>query len=109
MVDGRQARWLLPLAAYDFTIHYRKGSLNPANGPSRQPDYFAEQEAVEETAVGKLMPSLANKLATTATIRAGKQCQVKGRDPYTESLIGVLSSQATTRSEARSAADDLGP
>src|SRR5436190_131923 len=55
------------------------------------------------------MPSLANKLAIAATVRAGEQCQVKGRDPYAESLIRVLSLQATTRSEARSAADDLGP
>src|SRR5438876_3358424 len=87
MLNGHQARWLLQLAPYDFTIHYCKGSLNPADGPSHQPDYLAEQEAVKETAVGKLMPSLANKLAITATIRAGEQCQVKGHDPYTESLI----------------------
>src|SRR5436189_5009051 len=109
MLNGRQARWLLQLAPYDFTIHYRKGSLNPADGPSRRPDYLAEQEAIEETAVGKVMTSLANKLAIAATVRAGEQCQVKGRDPYAESLMRVLSLQATTRSEARSAADDLGP
>jgi hypothetical protein len=83
--------------------------LNLADGPSRRLDYLAEQEAVEETAVGKLMPSLANKLAIAATVRAGEQYQVKGCDPHTESLIRVLSSQATTRSEARSAANDLKP
>src|SRR5436190_977646 len=87
MLNGRQAHWLLQLAPYDFTIHYRKGSLNPADGPSHRPDYLAEQEAVEETAVGKLMPSLVNKLAIAATVRAGEQCQVKGHDPYAESLI----------------------
>src|SRR5438045_6908892 len=109
ILNGRQARWLLQLAPYDFTIHYRKGSLNPADGPSHRPDYLKEQEAVEQTAVGKLMPSLVNKLATTATVRAGVQCQVKGRDPYTESLLRVLSLQATTTPAAKSAADDLGP
>src|SRR5438045_9693363 len=109
ILNGHQARWLLQLAPYDFTIHYHKGSLNPADGPSHRPDYLEEQEAVEQTAVGKLMPSLVNKLATAATIRAGVQCQVKGHDPYTESLIRVLSLQATTQSAARSAADDLGP
>src|SRR5437667_2877371 len=109
ILNGHQARWLLQLAPYYLTIHYRKGSLNPADGPSRWPDYLEEQEAVEQTAVGKLMPSLVNKLATAATIRAGVQCQVKGHDPYAESLIQVLSLQATTRSAARSAADDLGP
>ena len=87
MLNGHQAHWLLQLAPYDFTIHYHKGSLNLADGPSCRPDYLAEQEAVKETAVGKLMPSLVNKLAIAATIRAGEQCQVKGHDPYAESLI----------------------
>ena len=96
MLNGHQVHWLLQLAPYDFTIHYCKGSLNLADGPLHQPDYLTEQEAVEETAVGKLMPSLANKLAIAATIRAGEQCQVKGRDPYAESLIRVLSLQAMT-------------
>src|SRR5947207_4023086 len=109
ILNGRQVRWLLQLAPYDFTIHYHKGSLNPADGPSCRPDYLEEQEAVEQTAVGKLMLSLVNKLATAATVRAGVQCQVKGHDPYAESLIQVLSLQAMTRSAARSAADDLGP
>lgn len=109
VLNGRQARWLIQLAPYDFTIHYRKGSLNPADGPSRRPDYLVEQEAVEDTSVGKLMPSITRKLAIAAALRAGEQCQVKGSDPYAESLIGVLSLQATTRSEARSAADDFGP
>jgi len=29
------------LAPYDFTIYYRKGKLNPADGPSRRPDYIS--------------------------------------------------------------------
>ena len=109
MLNGRQARWLLQLAPYDFTIHYRKGSLNPADGPSRRPDYLVGQEVVEETSIGKLMPSLANKLAVAASPRACEQCQVRGRDPHAESLIRVLSLQATTRLEARLAADNLVP
>src|SRR5438045_931128 len=28
MLNGHQARWLLQLAPYDFTIHYHKGSLS---------------------------------------------------------------------------------
>ena len=109
MLNGRQAHWLLQLAPYNFTIHYRKGSLNLADGPLHQPDYFLEHEVIEETSIGKLMPSLANKLAVAATIRAGEQCQVKGHDPYAKSLIKVLSLQATTQLEARLAADNLEP
>lgn len=80
----------MQLAPYDFTIHYRKGSLNPADGLSRRLDYLVEQE-VEDTPVGKLMPSLVNKLTIATSLRAGEQCQVKGSDPYTEGLIRVLS------------------
>ena len=49
-----------------------------------------EQEAIEDTSVGRLMPSLAGKLANAAALRAGEQCQVKGSDPYAEGLIRVL-------------------
>ena len=42
----RQVRWALELSAFDFRLVYRKGSLNPADGPSRRPDYqrVAEEE-----------------------------------------------------------------
>ena len=96
------------LAPYDFTIYYRKGSLNPADGPSRRPDYLTDRE-VEETSVGKLNPTLSNKLAGTAALRACERSQVKGVSPYTEGLMKVLSLQVTTRVQARSAADDLQP
>src|SRR5436190_4208558 len=85
VLNGRQARWLLLLAPYDFTIHYHKGFLNPADGPSRRPDYLVSKEVVEDTSVGKLMLSLVNKLANAAASRASRQCQVKGSDPYAES------------------------
>jgi len=34
-----QARWAMSLAAFDFVVVYRPGKSNPADGPSRQPDY----------------------------------------------------------------------
>ena len=115
ILNGRQARWLLQLAPYDFTIHYRRGALNPADGPSRRPDYLTDR--VEDSAVGKLMPSLTNKLAVkdTVALGAGVRCRESvslecgGDSPPTEDLIRVLSLQAITRSKARSAADDLVP
>ena len=108
-LNGRQVCWMIQLAPYDFTIFYRKGSLNPADGPSRRPDYLTDREVVEETSVGKLMPTLSNKLAGTAALRACERDQVKGVSPHAESLIKVLSLQVTTRAQARSAADDLQP
>src|SRR6266852_1272994 len=42
-INGRQARWLIYLTPYDFIIRYRPGLLNPADGPSRRPDYLAQK------------------------------------------------------------------
>ena len=68
ILNDCQAHWLLQLAPYDFTIHYRKGSLNSADGLSRHPDY-AEDEG-SDTAVSCLMPILENKVKL-ATISFG--------------------------------------
>ena len=108
-LNGRQVRWMIQLAPYDFTIYYRKGFLNPADGLSQQPDYLTDREVVEETSVGKLIPTLSNKLAGTAALRTCERSQVKGVSPYAEGLMKVLSLQVTTRAQARSAADDLQP
>jgi hypothetical protein len=35
----RQARWALELAAFDFVIFHRRSKDNPADRPSRRPDY----------------------------------------------------------------------
>lgn len=39
VLNSRQARWAEELAAYDFFVVYRPGRLNPADPPSRRPDY----------------------------------------------------------------------
>ena len=43
-LNKRQARWAELLASYDFVIVYRKGKENPADGPSRRPDYKDAEE-----------------------------------------------------------------
>ncbi len=40
----RQVRWALDLSAFDFQLVYRKGTLNPADGLSRRPDYQRDAE-----------------------------------------------------------------
>ena len=54
----RQARWALKLAAYDFEITHRAGKTNPADPPSRRPDY--EGASPYNTT---LLPTLQNKLS----------------------------------------------
>jgi hypothetical protein len=42
-LNRRQARWAEALGAFDFRIAYRKGSENPADAPSRRPDYRSNE------------------------------------------------------------------
>ena len=59
-LNGRQARWAEMLAAFDFIIEHRPGTSNPADAPSRRPDYEpTEGEVLEDT----LLPTLQEKLS----------------------------------------------
>jgi hypothetical protein len=57
-LSRRQARWAERLAAFDFEILYRKGATNPADGPSRRPDY--QSPASDDQTL--LLPTLQQKL-----------------------------------------------
>jgi len=39
VLSRRQARWAESLSSYDFVIEHLEGKKNPADGPSRWPDY----------------------------------------------------------------------
>jgi hypothetical protein len=60
-LNGRQARWTMLLSAYDFIITHRAGKLNPADAPSRRPDY-----AGESPGSNGLLPTLQTKLNVLA-------------------------------------------
>lgn len=42
-LSGRQARWAEQLSAFDFEIFHRPGVRNPADAPSRRPDYAPKE------------------------------------------------------------------
>jgi hypothetical protein len=44
VLNHRQVRAYLALSKYNFTIVHRPGATNPADGPSRRPDYMAEAQ-----------------------------------------------------------------
>ena len=56
-INGRQARWLVYLTPYDFIIRHRPGLLNPADGPSRRPDYLAMAQKEPSTTQKDLLAS----------------------------------------------------
>ena len=56
-LKGRQTRWMEYLSAFDFQIEYRPGAKNPADAPSRRPDY-AREVSREPT----VLPTLFEKL-----------------------------------------------
>ncbi|SLM40156.1 gag polymerase env, partial [Lasallia pustulata] len=46
----RQLKWAKKLAEYDFTVTYREGKKNPADGLSRRPDYELPKASTTSTA-----------------------------------------------------------
>ena len=59
-LNAKQIRWAEKLAAFDFTIEYRKGKLNPADAPSRRPDIVKPDSSEENN--DSFLPTLRNKL-----------------------------------------------
>ncbi len=64
-LNGRQARWAVRLSSFDFTISHRPGKQNPADAPSRRPDYAGVNESMH-----KLLPTLQHKLAVIGGVIA---------------------------------------
>jgi hypothetical protein len=59
-LNRRQARMAITLAPYDFTIKHLAGKSNPADAPSRRPDYAEAATSMEH--LNNLLPTLQKKL-----------------------------------------------
>ena len=81
-LNPRQARWAETLAQFDFEIRYRTGKSNPADGPSRRPDYKPSDD--ERATVG--LPTLQSKLqASRSEIAQVAVCDQASRRDVSES------------------------
>ena len=87
-LSPKQARWAEELARFDFEIEYKPGANNPADGPSRRPDYaqglrVGEQKALQDA----MLPTLQQKLRIW-TIRMAMASsttpEVRGSEPLDE-------------------------
>jgi len=74
VLSRRQARWAEILFSYDFVIEHLEGKKNPADGPSRRPDY----EIGYERPIARLLATLA------ATV-----------EPYDDLLPAIKTAQAS--------------
>ena len=62
-LNGRQARWAIFLAVYNFDIKYRPKTTNSTNISSRRPNYEGDK-----TAFNKLLSILKRKLVNINSI-----------------------------------------
>jgi hypothetical protein len=73
-LNHRQVRSYLVLSQYDFTLTHRPGITNPADGPSRRPDYMAEakkpSQKNNEVFVSAMRDLLSGKRELSAQIGA---------------------------------------
>ena len=67
-LNERQIKWAVKLAAYNFVILHHPGKSNPADAPSRQPDYQEKEQVMNH-----LLPSLQQKLAQAEDLKTYKQ------------------------------------
>ena len=102
-LNSRQARWALKLAAYDFEIFHQAGKTNPADGPSRRPDY----EGVSEWNT-RLLPTLQNKLALTSEIPVALSEREGSEDVLDVASLGVAEDRTLSRNR-REILEYLGP
>jgi len=97
-LNGRQIRWAMNLSTFDFEITYRPGATNPADAPSRRPDY----NTPVEPGLHDLLPTFQNKMrgnlvaritqvsdlvrnsAVVTVTRALKECEGMGMRPLSQ-------------------------
>jgi transposase InsO family protein len=89
----RQARWAERLAAFDFDIIYRKGETNPADGPSRRPDYEEEDESSVQSHQ-LLLPTMQQKLRWNEA--AADHSRLAGDTLGGEATVSVLTRSQTS-------------
>lgn len=109
-LSRRQVRWALTLSAYDFVITYRKGNLNPADGPSRRPDHQREAEQEDQTEDASVLQRVL--FPTVALISVEPRDDPLAQKSHLREVLvaGTTSSrQRSQRKQASEAVLDEGP
>ena len=98
ILNRRQARWAEFLAGYDFVLIHTPGIKNPADGPSRRPDYAEGQEQP----TGSLIPKSALRLLPcTESDQLGSLMQsVNAYSPdvfFRQRIVNALANDSVTQ------------
>ena len=91
ILNRRQARWAEILSGYDFVLDHIAGSKNPADGPSRRPDYAENVDLPS----GTLIPQSA--LRFLPNLLPSSAGPAPGNSPILASAEASLSSSGTRR------------
>jgi hypothetical protein len=84
-LSAKQARWAKELARFDFEIEYKPEAENPADSPSRRPDYaqglyVGEQRALRDAILPTLQQKLQIQMIQTSRAPSVTQ-ETQGREP----------------------------
>nr|POE96137.1 transposon tf2-9 polyprotein [Quercus suber] len=106
----RQAEYMSILSAYDFEMKHQAGTKNPADGPSRRPDYH---DGADSTFVDEFLPTMQRKLRdagarnehgtdmTVATIAISDASETAKDSIRPEYQVPTASIRAITRAATR--------
>ena len=101
-LNGRQARWCYYLTPYDFTIRWQAGSINPADAPSRRPDYIAgDEDASQQDTSRGILATLEAKVARVQQIRTSRRRVLKTHDEAPRALEKPCAYDSESRRQAR--------
>jgi hypothetical protein len=115
-LSRRQARWAMELNGYDLEIKHQAGKRNPADGPSRRPDYVSESDAnTYDIPLKNLQRKLELELHVHSAQAKGGKKVVRERDAAGNRVPGpsdeaqVVKIFGLSRVEARNATRDVHP
>ena len=93
-LNRRQVRWSIDMQRFDFIIEHKPGKTNPADAPSRRPDYKSESKPTQPTPFLRLALTLNTTRPPPAwdikkKVKEALQTDAQIQDLYDEEAPGL--------------------